>query len=238
MTGRTLLKSCITLAVAGGLLAGCATQKAEPELEPKPQPTPENSVTPRPLTLGQTQGFGQEQELALALLSHYLGAPLYRVTNPLKISRDYRVTGALKSPNGNQALILFRHLDDPNRWSMITLSVTPGAVMNAFDVVRRGQPGYALVLKNARICLVEGADNPPVWGGNGWAFSKTGPGRFECSGQTKGSLYQPYSGMPGMMGVYAESGDTVLYGERWPLLRDIATGMAAIFPHLRVPHIP
>lgn len=233
MTGRTLLKSCITLALVGGLLAGCASK--EPETEAKPKA--EDSVTPKPLQLGQVQGYGQEQQLALALVSHYLGAPLYRMSNPMMISRDYRVAGALKSPNGNQAVVLFRHLDNAKRWAMVTLSVSPGAVVNAFDVVRRGQPGYALVLKNARICLVEGADNPPVWGGNGWAFSQTGPGRFECSGQTKGSLYQPYSGMPGLMGVYAESGDTVLYGERWPVLRDIATGIAAVFPHLQVPRI-
>jgi hypothetical protein len=152
------------------------------------------------------------------------------------MSRDYRLTGTLRSPNGQQVIVMLRHPQQP-RWALVTLTAAPGAVMNAFDVVRNGQPGHALVLKNMRICLVEGADQPPVWGGTGWAFSKTGPGRFECSGQTNGSLYQPYSGMPGMMGVYAEAGDTVLYGERWPLLREIAAGLVAVFPNLEVPRI-
>ncbi|SEG87299.1 hypothetical protein [Marinobacterium lutimaris] len=233
MTGRRLLRTLVSTAVIGALLAGCAGKTPEAPVKPKL----ENSVTPKPLQVGQLQGYGQEQQLALALVSHYLGAPLYRVSNPMQISRDYRIGGAMKSPNGNQAVILFRALDDTQRWAMVTLSVQPGAVMNAFDVVRNGQPGYALVLKNARICTVEGADNPPVWGGSGWAFSQTGPGRFECSGQTKGSLYQSYSGMPGMMGAYAESGDTVLYDERWPLLQAVANGMAALFPNLQVPKI-
>lgn len=153
MTVRSLLRTLVTTTAIGALLAGCAGKT--PEVV---QPKPENSVTPRPLQVGQLQGYGQEQQLALALVSHYLSAPLYRVTNPMKISRDYRIGGAMKSPNGNQALILFRGLDDTERWAMVTLSVQPGAVMNAFDVVRNGQPGYALVLKHARICTVEGAD--------------------------------------------------------------------------------
>ncbi len=213
------------------LLAGCAGKAPEPEITPA-----ENAVTPRPLEVMPLKGYAPEQQLALALVSHYLGAPLYRMSNPLPMSRDYRLTGTLRSPNGQQVIVMLRHPQQP-RWALVTLTAAPGAVMNAFDVLRNGQPGHALVLKNMRICLVEGADQPPVWGGTGWAFSKTGPGRFECSGQTNGSLYQPYSGMPGMMGVYAEAGDTVLYGERWPLLREIAAGLVAVFPNLEVPRI-
>lgn len=221
--------------VLATLLAGCAGQLAEPEAVGVQAPT-ESSVTPRPLEVAPLTGYGPEQQLALTLISHYLGAPLYRMSNPLPMSRDYLLSGALRSPDGQQVIVMMQH-QDQSRWAMVTLTAAPGAVMNAFDVVRHGQPGYALVLKNMRVCLVEGADQPPVWGGSGWAFSKTGPGRFECSGQTNGSLYQPYSGMPGLMGVYAEAGDTVLYGERWSELRDIAAGLVTLFPNLQVPRI-
>lgn len=222
-------KALIAAVMAAALLAGCAGKSPEPV-------KPKDSVTPKPLGVTALSGYGAEQQLALSLIAHYLSAPLYRMSNPLPMSRDYRVGGAIRAPGGQQVVVTMRNLDE-RRWSLVTLSVSPGAVMNAFDVVRNGRPGYALVLKNARICLVEGADQPPVWGGTGWAFSKTGPGRFECSGQTNGSLYQPYSGMPGLMGVYAESGDTVLYGESWPRLKEIAAGLVAVFPYLQVPRI-
>jgi len=223
------------------LLAGCAGKVTEPEPERKAVRLPiqvnaERPVTPRPLKVAPLAGYGPEQQLALALISHYLGAPLYRMSNPLPMSRDYQITEVQRSPNGQQVMVVMRHRDQAH-WAMLTLTAAPGAVMNAFDVVRNSQPGYALVLKNMKICLVEGADKPPAWGSNGWRFSQTGPGRFECSGQTKGSLYQPYSGMPGLMGVYAEDGDAVLYGERWPELRDIASGLVTVFPNLQVPRI-
>ncbi|MBV1790293.1 hypothetical protein KQ940_19735 [Marinobacterium sp. D7] len=224
-------KPLLAAAMAAALLAGCAGK-----VEPVKPAKPAGSVTPKPLNVAMLGGYGVEQQLALSLIAHYLSAPLYRMSNPLPMSRDYRIGGAIHSPNGHQAVVTMRSLDE-NRWALVTLSVSPGAVMNAFDVVRNGQPGYALVLKHARICLVEGADQPPVWGGNGWSFSKTEPGHFECSAQTNGSLYQPYSGMPGLMGVYAESGDTVLYGESWPRLKEIASGLASLFPHLQVPRI-
>ncbi|KEA62949.1 hypothetical protein ADIMK_2919 [Marinobacterium lacunae] len=229
MSVKRLFRPLLGAAVVAALLAGCAGKPPEPV-------KPQDSVTPKALNVSRLGGYGAEQQLALSLISHYLGAPLYRMSNPLPMSRDYRVGGAIHSPNEQQVVVTMRNLDE-KRWALVTLSVSPGAVMNAFDVVRNGQPGYALVLKHARICLVEGADQPPVWGGTGWAFSKTGPGHFECSGQTNGSLYQPYSGMPGLMGAYAESGDTVLYEESWPRLKEIATGLATVFPHLQVPRI-
>ncbi|GGC11194.1 hypothetical protein GCM10011352_42100 [Marinobacterium zhoushanense] len=225
------IKPLCAAAMVAALLAGCAGK-----VEPVKPVKPADSVTPKPLNITTLGGYGVEQQLALSLIAHYLGAPLYRMSNPLPMSRDYRVGGAIHSPNGHQTVVTMRNLDE-SRWALVTLSIPPGAVMNAFDVVRNGQPGYALVLKHARICLVEGADQLPVWSGSGWAFSRTGPGHFECSGQTNGSLYQPYSGMPGLMGVYAESGDTVLYGESWPRLKDIASGLASLFPHLQVPRI-
>jgi len=232
---RNCIRSLLAAASIAALLAGCTGKAPEPTPPSKPA-GPVDSVTPKSLEVSTLGGYGAEQQLALSLIAHYLGAPLYRMSNPLPMSRDYRVGGAIHSPGAEQVVVTMRSLDE-RRWALVTLSASPGAVMNAFDVVRNGQPGYALVLKQARICLVEGADQLPVWGGTGWAFSKTGPGRFECSGQTNGSLYQPYSGMPGLMGVYAESGDTVLYGESWPRLKAIASGLATVFPHLQVPRI-
>lgn len=217
------------------LLAGCAGEVVEPEKVTRV--APQDGVTPRPLEVAPLPGYAPEQQLALLLISHYLSGPLYRMSNPLLMSREYRLAGALRSPDGRRLMVMMQHQQQAERWAMVSLSTTPGSVMNAFEVVRNGQPGYALVLKNTRICLVEGADQPPAWSDTGWRFSPTGAGRFECSGQTRGSLYQAYSGMPGLMGVYAEDGDTVLYAERWAPLRDIAAGLRAVFPNLKVPHV-
>ena len=93
------------------------------------------------------------------------------------------------------------------------------------------------MLKRVRICLNTGADRAPVWQGNRWLFSSTQPGRFECSGQTKGSLFQLGSGLPGVLGPYAEAGDTVLYARDWSTLQQIASLLAHQFPHLRVPRV-
>ncbi|MBS98110.1 MAG: hypothetical protein CMI01_05485 [Oceanospirillaceae bacterium] len=222
---NTLLSLLLAL-----FLAGCAAQA--PEIR-----APESSVKPRALSTQPMSGMGQEQQLALALISHYLGGPLYRMSNPLPMSRQYRLGEAVYSPDRRQMIVLMQHQNQPT-WAMVTFSVPAGAIMNAFDVQRNGQDAYALVLKNARFCLVTGAGQPPVWGGSGWAFDKQQPGRFECSGQTRGSLYQSYSGMPGLLGVYAEDGDTVLFAERWSELQQIASGLKTLFPHLQVPRLP
>lgn len=228
---RKLLYPLLLLAV---LLGGCA---APPPAAPPVVKKPKTEVTPRPLQVSRIGGTGTEQQLALALLSHYLGAPLYRMSNPLPMSRNYQISEAMRSPDGQQLVVTMRSRDTGERWAFVTASVAPGAVMNAFNVVRDGEPGYALVLKRVRFCLVEGADQPPVWGGHGWAFSHTRPGRFECSGQTRGSLYQAYSGMPGLLGDYFQSGDTVLYDRHWGILLQIASNLAALFPNLQVPQI-
>jgi len=61
------------------------------------------------------------------------------------------------------------------------------------------------------------------------------PGKFECSGSTRTSLFQAYSGMPGRLGIYFESGDTVLYDSDRQRLERIAALMAQRFSHLSIP---
>jgi len=212
-------------------LAGCA---APPSAPPS---LPVDRVVPQVLNLDSMRAYaGLEQQFALGLVSHYLSAPAYRMSNPLSISRHYRVAEAERSPDGSQLAVSLYDAEN-GRWALVTAAVGSNAVMNAFDVVHKGEQGYALVLKRVRFCLVEGADQPPLWGGQGWLFSHTRPGRFECSGQTNGSLFQPYSGMPGALGVYFESGDTVLFDRRWPVLKQLAGQLSSLFPQLRVPQI-
>lgn len=225
------MKRLFRLSLLTLFLAGCAA----PPTPPVSKAPLTDGVSLQPLNLDSMRAYaGLEQQFALGLVSHYLSAPAYRMSNPLAISRHYRVAEAERSPDGSQLAINLYDAEN-QRWAMVTAAVGSRALMHAFNVVNKGEQGYALVLKRVRLCLVEGADQPPLWGGQGWRFSQTRPGRFECSGQTNGSLFQPYSGMPGALGVYFETGDTVLYDRRWGILHQLASQLAALFPQLQAP---
>jgi len=170
-------------------------------------------------------------ELANLLLQHYLTAPSYKMSNPLMLSR-YNSVDTRISADGKQLLQLY---NASNNWGFISVSTGFSPIINLFEVFNGEQTNFALVLKDVKICLVEGADRAPEWQGTQLRHSTRQPGKFECSGQTRGSLFQPYSGMPGALGVYFESGDTVLYDSSRQRLERIASLMAQRFNHLSIP---
>lgn len=110
--------------VLAALLAGCAGKMTEPEEGRAAQPLAGSSVTPRPLEVTPLAGYAPEQQLALALISHYLGAPLYRMSNPLPMSQEYQLAGALHSPNEQQVMVMMQH-QDQTRWALVSLGRSP-----------------------------------------------------------------------------------------------------------------
>jgi len=212
------------------LLGGCAA--------PPPPPPEKAVIAPQvePLTLVLVPVYDRSSGvvLAQALVEHYLQGPHYRMSTPLLLAQQYRAGTALHTPDSQRLLVTY-HND--RSWGSLSVTAGQGSIINAFRIQREGEQGYALVLKRVRICLNAGADRAPVWQGNRWLFSSTQPGRFECSGQTKGSLFQLGSGLPGVLGPYAEAGDTVLYDRDWSTLQQIASLLAHQFPHLRVPRV-
>lgn len=212
------------------VLGGCAAP-------PPPPSTPvvtEPSVEPLALELVPVYDRQAGVTLAQALVQHYLQGPHYRMATPLLLAQQYRAGTELHTPDNRRLLVTY-HNDQG--WGSLSVTAGQGSIMNAFRVRRDDELGYALVFKRVRICLNTGADQAPSWQGNRWAFSRTRPGRFECSGQTRGSLFQLGSGLPGVLGPYAESGDTVLYARDWSTLQQIASLLAHQFPHLRVPRV-
>jgi hypothetical protein len=212
------------------LLGGCAA--------PPPPPPEKAVIAPQvePLTLVLVPVYDRSSGvvLAQALVEHYLQGPHYRMSTPLLLAQQYRTGTALHTPDPKRLLVTY-HND--RSWGSLSVTAGQGSIINAFRIQREGEQGYALVLKRVRICLNAGADRAPVWQGNRWLFSSTQPGRFECSGQTNGSLFQLGSGLPGVLGPYAEAGDTVLYDRDWSTLQQIASLLAHQFPHLRVPRV-
>ncbi|MBP0049264.1 hypothetical protein H9C73_11000 [Marinobacterium sp. AK62] len=209
------------------LLAGCAA----PPPTPKAPPAPEISVTPVPLHPLTLRVSGQG--LTDTLVTHYLQGPYYRLSLPLLLDQQYRQVDS-QQPEPRRFLAIYRSQRD---WGSVSVTAGRGSIMNAFRVQGGGRDGYALVLKQVRICLNADADNAPYWQSGRWVFSPSRPGRFECSGRTRGSLFQKGSGLPGLLGPYAEDGDTVLFDTDWTRLQQIAARLSARFPHLRVPHI-
>ncbi len=217
------------------VLGGCAAPPPPTPLpEPTPPPIPESRVDPLTLNLVPVYDRQAGVTLAQALVQHYLQGPYYRMATPLLLAQQYRAGHALHSPDSHRLLVVY-HNDQG--WGSLGVTAGLDSIMNAFRVLRGGEQGYALVLKRVRICLNTGADRAPSWQGQRWAFSPTRPGRFECSGQTNGSLFQLGSGLPGALGPYTESGDTVLYARDWSTLQQIASLLAHQFPHLKVPRV-
>lgn len=211
------------------LLGGCAA----------PPPPPVKVVTEpqiEPLTLNLVPVYDRQTGvvLAQALVRHYLQGPHYRMSTPLLLTQQYRAGTELHTPDARRLMVTYHSDQD---WGSLAVTAGQGSIMNAFRVQRDGEQGYALVLKRVRICLNTGADRAPSWQGGRWEFSSFKPGRFECSGQTKGSLFQLGSGLPGVLGPYAEAGDTVLYARDWSTLQQIASLLAHQFPHLKVPRV-
>jgi hypothetical protein len=120
--------------------------------------------------------------------------------------------------NGRQVVSLYRN---DNKYGYITVAAGREPRVNLFEVEGKNK-GVALVLKDIRICLVEGADRAPRWTGQQLQHSNREPGKFEGSGQTRTSLFQPYSWMPRNLGYYYEDGDTVLFDKDRRRLERIA----------------
>lgn len=221
---RQLLRAGLLTAL---MLAGCAAP-------PPPERRAETEVTPLPLRLQPVYDRMAGVALAQALVEHYLHGPHYRMSTPLLLAQQYRALNAQPTPDPQRLLVAYR---DGERWGSVAVSAGRDSLVNAFRVRHRDEEGYALVLRRVRICLNTGADRAPQWQGSRWQFSPQQPGRFECSGQTNGSLFQPGSGLPGLLGPYVEAGDSVLYARDRASLHQLASLLAHQFPHLRVPHV-
>jgi hypothetical protein len=167
--------------------------------------------------------------LSELLLDHYLNAPLYQMSNPLRLNQ-YQRDKTMVVGNGRQVVSLYRN---DNKYGYITVAAGREPRVNLFEVEGKNK-GVALVLKDIRICLVEGADRAPRWTGQQLQHSNREPGKFECSGQTRTSLFQPYSGMPRNLGYYYEDGDTVLFDEDRRRLERIAKQLRRQFRHTQV----
>jgi len=204
------------------LLAGCSSAPAPDKV------VRESSVTPLPIAKISSATGDSSSDLARLVLQHYLTGPSYKMSNPLMLSR-YELGDTLLSSDGKQLLQLYRANDS---WGFVSISTGYSPVVNLFEVFNGDKTNYALVLKDVKICLVEGADKAPQWQGTQLRHSTRQPGKFECSGQTRGSLFQPYSGMPSALGIYFESGDTVLYDSDRQRLERIAALMSQRFNHL------
>lgn len=207
------------------LLAGCSAPppKTVAKLEP--------SVTPLSLSRVFSATSDSGSMLANLLLDHYLTAPSYKMSNPLMLAR-YQAGDSALSSDGKQLLQLYQ---SDNNWGFVSVSTGYSPIVNMFELFDGQKTNYALVLKDVKICIVEGADRAPKWNGTQLLHSKVQPGKFECSGSTRTSLFQPYSGMPGRLGIYFESGDTVLYDSDRQRLERIAALMAQRFSHLSIP---
>jgi len=209
------------------VLAGCSSAPDVKQVEQKEEP----SVTPIPIAKPSIQETDVGLVLADLLIQHYLNAPSYRMNNPSALAQ-YRSYQTRFSADEKQLLQLYQ---SGTGWGFISVSTGYQPVVNMFEVIDGEQTRYALVLKEVKICLVEGADRAPQWQGVSLRHSVRRPGNFECSGQTRGSLFRPGSGMPGRLGVYFESGDTVLYDANPQRLERIAALLAKQFNHLRIP---
>jgi len=217
------------------LLAGCSVSPPPVSVPvPEPEPVPQGIVTPLPLTVLPIQDSRTEVMLGQALVRHFLTGPYYRMTTPLLLTRQYQPSHAAYTSDSQRMLALFRQQE--GHWGFVSVNVAQRGVINLFELQHQNARGYALVLKRARICLNAGANRPPRWNGRGWDYSLQS-GRFECSGQTNGSLFQPGSGLPGALGPYAEAGDTVLYSRDRQSLQQIASLLKHQFRHLRVPQV-
>ena len=207
------------------LLAGCSAPppKTVVKLEP--------SVTPVPLSRVFSATSDSGSMLANLLLDHYLTAPFYKMANPLMLAR-YQAGDSALSSDGKQLLQLYK---SDTSWGFVSVSTGYSPIVNMFELFDGHKTNYALVLKDVKICMVEGADRAPKWNGTQLLHSKVQPGKFECSGSTRTSLFQAGSGMPGRLGIYFESGDTVLYDSDRQRLERIAALMAQRFSHLSIP---
>ncbi len=207
------------------LLAGCSA----PPL--KTVAKQESSLTPLALARVYSATSSSGSDLSTLLLDHYLTAPSYKMSNPLMLTR-YQAGDSALSSDGKQLLQLY---ESDNNWGFVSVSTGYSPIVNLFELFDGATTNYALVLKDVKICMVEGADRAPKWNGTQLLHSKIRPGKFECSGNTRTSLFQPYSGMPGRLGIYFESGDTVLYDSDRQRLERIAALMAQRFSHLSIP---
>jgi len=217
----TLNIRLVGIALYALILVGCSSA-------PQPTVTQKPQVTPLALKKASLATPDAGVLLADTLLDHYLKAPAYRMSNPLLL-RNYEARDISLSPDGKQLLKLFQ---SGRQWGFISVSTGYSPLINLFEVFDGSQTNYALVLKGVKICLVEGADRAPEWSGEQLRHSTLQPGNFECSASTRTSLFQPYSGIPNRLGIYFESGDTVLYDSDRQRLERIAALMAQRFNHL------
>lgn len=116
---------------------------------------------------------------------------------------------------------LFRN-DDKDGY--ITVAAGREPHVNLFEMQGK-TAGVAFVLKDIEIGLVEDPDSAPRWTGQQLRHSNRQPGKFECSGQTRTSLFQPNSGMPRYLGYFYDDGDTVLFDKNCRRLESIANSI-------------
>lgn len=226
-----MIKRILLSMLVISLLVGCSspveTVKKDTLVKPTVKPI---SLASLPLVVPASG-----KSLATALIDHYQKGPAYSMSLPLTLKNNYQLDQTLSSPDKKQLMQLYKAQDS---WGFVSIVGGNQSIMNAFELTAGdGQKSYALVLRGVRICLMAGADRAPFWGGASWVHSTINPGKFECSAQTRGSLYTPYSGMPGRLGIYFMTGDTVLYDTSFQTIQRLAAMLSEQFINLSVPDV-
>ncbi|MFW1677239.1 hypothetical protein ACFVYJ_05590 [Pontibacter sp. JAM-7] len=227
------LKTAGMLALVATLLVGCAgpTQMAQPEPEPKKRLT----VTPVSMSVVAT-GMDLRVDYLQPLLRVMSQTAFFSAANSQRLLSSYAYAGEVSTGAAPRLVQIFQQTSG-DAWGYVTTSVTPTSVANAFKLDNTPQGTlYALVLKQARICLTTQANGAPTWSGSKLNFSSQ-PGYFECTGLTNSTLFQPGSSIPAMLGPYYGEGDTVLIFRDFATLTRLMSALSQRFPEIRIPKI-
>ena len=181
-------------------------------------------------------GMDLQLDYAQPLLTTLRQTAFYRTVNSARLASSYAYAGEINTGNAPRLVQVYRQ-NSGESWGYITTSATQGSVANAFQMENTPQGTlYALVLKQARICLATQASGAPAWNGHKLVFASQ-PGFFECTGMTNSSLFQPGSSIPAMLGPYYGDGDTVLVFKDFATLNRVMSALSQRLPEIRIPKI-
>ncbi|MDF2182316.1 hypothetical protein [Neptuniibacter sp. CAU 1671] len=228
---RQTFRALITLLVV--VLAGCAGQpkSVQPPVEEKKA----LKVTPVEMVLVQA-GLDLQLDYAQPLLTTLRQTAFYRAVNSERLASSYTYAGEVNTGAAPRLVQVYQQSGGKD-WGYITTSATQSSVANAFQMENTPQGTlYALVIKQARICLTTQASGAPTWNGHKLVFASQ-PGFFECTGMTNSSLFQPGSSIPAMLGPYYGDGDTVLVFRDFATLNRVMSALKQRLPEIRIPKI-
>lgn len=220
----------LTIVLLVGLLTACAgktvQQQSAMQSEPKPINISHNSFSPS----------SPVADYLRPLISNLSLEPYYRLVNPGRIKNSYVFDMQLTETDPRKTVFAYKSRFDGS-WAYVTTGIGSAPVAN---VIAFSQPnvgsGYAIVLKQVKVCLVTQATALPRWQGGKWSFPAQ-PGYFECTGLANKSIFRVGYGLPGALGPYFEDKDTVLVFKDLGQVQQILVALKAQFPLLRIPQV-